>query len=118
MIKIGEPSVIDSEPTSAFMIAEEHCRLLGLDRNALWELFRRTPYMTNNLLTLLTCRMRNSNKQYEDRQRSLNSNADDAGNMEDDELRIEPDQPPRRINWHAPTNRVRSPAVAHTPVNR
>ncbi|MEM7407291.1 MAG: cyclic nucleotide-binding domain-containing protein [Pseudomonadota bacterium] len=68
----GELSVIDGEPTSAFVVAERRCRLLGLDRDALWELFRRTPYMANNLLTILTGRIRNSNKQYEELQRRMN----------------------------------------------
>ena len=65
----GELSVIDGEPTSAYVVAEQRCRLLGLDRDALWELFRRTPYLANNLLTILTRRIRNSNKQYEELQR-------------------------------------------------
>ena len=68
----GELSVIDGEPTSAFVVAEQRCRLLGLDRDALWELFRRTPYMANNLLTILTRRIRNSNNQYEELQRHFN----------------------------------------------
>ena len=59
---IGEMSVIDGEPTSAFVVAEEKCRLLGLDREALSELFRRTPYPANNMLTVLTQRIRNSNR--------------------------------------------------------
>ena len=62
---IGEMSVIDGEPTSAFVVAEDKCRLLGLDRDALWELFRRTPYLANNMLTILTQRIRNSNKSFE-----------------------------------------------------
>ena len=53
-------SVID-EPNFAFVVAEDK-RLLGLDRDALWELFRRTPYLANNMLTILTQRIRNSNK--------------------------------------------------------
>jgi CRP-like cAMP-binding protein len=65
----GELSVIDGEPTSAYVVAEQRCRLLGLDRDALWELFRRTPYLANNLVTILTRRIRNSNKQYEELQR-------------------------------------------------
>ena len=68
----GELSVIDGEPTSAFVVAEQRSRLLGLDRDALWELFRRTPYMANNLLTILTRRIRNSNNQYEELQRHFN----------------------------------------------
>ncbi|MBT6275121.1 MAG: cyclic nucleotide-binding domain-containing protein [Chromatiales bacterium] len=86
----GELSVIDGEPTSAFVVAEKQCRLLGLDRDALWELFRRTPYMANNLLAILTRRIRNSNKQYEEMQRSI-LGPEDAEEETDDDLRIEPD---------------------------
>ena len=67
----GELSVIDGEPTSAFVVAEERCRLLGLDRDALWELFRRTPYVANNLLTILSRRVRTSNVQLEEYQSRL-----------------------------------------------
>ena len=62
----GELSVIDGEPTSAFVVAESRCRLLGLDRDALWELFRRTPQIANNLLAILTRRLRATNVQLED----------------------------------------------------
>lgn len=86
----GELSVIDGEPTSAFVVAEQRCRLLGLDRDALWELFRRTPYLANNLLTILTRRIRNSNKQYEEMQKRL-SGATSEEPPVDDELTIQPD---------------------------
>ena len=48
------------------MVTEERCRLLGLDRDALWELFRRTPYIANNLLSILSRRVRTSNVQLEE----------------------------------------------------
>lgn len=67
----GELSVIDGEPTSAFVVAESRCRLLGLDREALWELFRRTPYVANNLLTILSRRVRTSNVQLEEYQGTI-----------------------------------------------
>lgn len=67
----GELSVIDRQPTSAFVVAEERSRLLGLDRDALWELFRRTPYIANNLLSILTRKVRNDNVQIEELQRQL-----------------------------------------------
>ena len=82
---IGEMSVIDGEPTSAFVVAEEKCRLLCLDRDALWELFRRTPYLANNMLTVLTQRIRNSNKSFEQMRQ-----ADDATDSEDNSLDLEP----------------------------
>ena len=86
----GELSVIDGEPTSAYVVAEQRCRLLGLDRDALWELFRRTPYLANNLLTILTRRIRNSNKQYEELQRRASGvEAPEDDNDDSDELKIE-----------------------------
>ncbi len=84
----GEMSVIDGEPTSAYVVAETRCRLLGLDRDALWELFKRTPYVANNLLTILTRRIRTSNLQLEQFQRRA-AGLDDS-EPEDPDLRIEP----------------------------
>ena len=59
---IGELSVIDGEPTSAFVAADQRCRLLAIDRDSLWELFRRTPYVAYNMLSVLTHRIRKSNE--------------------------------------------------------
>ena len=58
----GELSVIDGEYTSAFVVTETPCRIMGLDGDVLWELFRRTPYVAHNLLSMLAKRLRNSNK--------------------------------------------------------
>ena len=72
----GELSVIDGEPASAFVVAETRCRLLGLDRDALWELFKRTPYIANNLLAILSRRVRTSNVQLEEYQMRLKEHED------------------------------------------
>ena len=58
----GELSVIDGDYTSAFVVTETPCRILGLDGDVLWELFRRTPYVAHNLLSMLAKRLRYSNK--------------------------------------------------------
>ncbi len=58
----GELSVIDSEPTSAYVVAQTKCRLLGIDQEGLWEMFRRTPHVANNLLAQLTRRVRSTNE--------------------------------------------------------
>lgn len=77
---VGELSVIDGEPTSAYVVAEGRCRLLGLDRLALWAMFKRSPHIANNLLSILTTRIRNSNKQFEALRRSSEGQpADDTG---------------------------------------
>mgnify|MGYP001292219964 FL=1 len=58
----GELSVIDGEYTSAFVVTETPCRIMGIDGDVLWELFRRTPYVAHNLLSMLTKRLRDSNR--------------------------------------------------------
>jgi len=67
----GELSVIDGDYTSAFVITETPCRIMGLDGDILWELFRRTPYVAHNLLATLAKRLRNSNKVIEGLQARL-----------------------------------------------
>ncbi|MAP11319.1 MAG: hypothetical protein CMQ61_04620 [Gammaproteobacteria bacterium] len=67
----GELSVIDGGTTSAFVVTETACRIVGLDGDNLWELFRRTPYVAHNLLTTMAQRIRNSNTVIEDLQRQL-----------------------------------------------
>ncbi len=67
----GELSVIDGEPTSAFVIAKTNCKVVGLDRNALWNLYKRSPYIAHNLLNTLARRVRNSNNLIEHLQREL-----------------------------------------------
>ena len=71
----GELSVIDGEYTSAFVVTETPCRIVGLDGNILWELFRRTPYVAHNLMSTLARRLRDSNKVIEDLQRRLREQA-------------------------------------------
>ena len=58
----GELSVIDGLPASAYVVAESRCRLLGLDRDALWRLFGKSPHVASNLLAILTQRLRASNE--------------------------------------------------------
>jgi len=67
----GELSVIDGEYTSAFVVTETPCKIIGIDGDILWELFKRTPYVAHNLLNTLARRIRNSNKVIEDLQRQL-----------------------------------------------
>jgi CRP-like cAMP-binding protein len=69
----GELSVIDGEYTSAFVVTETPCRIMGLDGEVLWELFKRTPYVAHNLLSMLAKRLRNSNKVIESLQGKIKS---------------------------------------------
>lgn len=79
----GEFAVIDGQPASAFVVAETPCRLLGLNREALWEMLGRSPYVANNLLGILTRRMREANSHMKVLQRRLGEN------VPDDELIID-----------------------------
>ena len=72
----GELSVIDGGPTSAFVVTETACRIVGLDGDNLWELFKRTPYVAHNLLNTMARRIRNSNTVIEDLQRQLAGKTD------------------------------------------
>ena len=69
----GELSVIDGEYTSAFVVTETPCRIMGIDGEVLWELFKRTPYVAQNLLSMLAKRLRNSNKVIESLQGKIKS---------------------------------------------
>ncbi|MCH9674992.1 MAG: cyclic nucleotide-binding domain-containing protein [Gammaproteobacteria bacterium] len=61
----GELSVLDNKPASAYVVAESPCRLLAIDRDSLWELFQRSPYIANNMLSILSKRIRTSNQTIE-----------------------------------------------------
>ena len=52
----GEISLISGEPTSAFVIADENCRVLLLDEETMWSLLDSSP-LTSNLLLLLSKRL-------------------------------------------------------------
>ena len=67
----GELSVIDGEYTSAYVVTETPCRIMGLDGDVLWELFTRTPYVAQNLLATMAKRLRNSNKVIENLQSKI-----------------------------------------------
>ena len=67
----GELSVIDGEYTSAYVVTETPCRIMGLDGDVLWELFKRRPYVAQNLLATMAKRLRNSNKVIENLQSKI-----------------------------------------------
>ena len=80
----GEFAAIDGEPASAFVVAETPCRLLGLNRDALWEMFGRSPHVANNLLSILTRRMRKANQQIKALQRQLGESVPEPDSIIDD----------------------------------
>src|SRR5262245_50887192 len=56
----GEMSVIDAQPASAYVVARSQCRLLGIDKDSWWEMFRRTPNIAVNLMSILARRIRDT----------------------------------------------------------
>jgi len=59
---IGEMSIIEERLTSAYVIAEEECRLLALTEAMFWETLLSYPAAVRNLLQMLSKRMRNHNR--------------------------------------------------------
>ena len=55
---VGEMSVIDNQPTSAFVVADEDSRLMVMDEDILWSLVQSSHAAACNLLFTLTKRVR------------------------------------------------------------
>ena len=55
---VGEISVVDGQPTTAYVVAEEDCRVLVLDKSTLWSLFEASPRIAHNLLYIVVQRLR------------------------------------------------------------
>ena len=47
---MGEISVVDGQPTTAYVVADKDCRVLVLDESTLWSLFEASPRIAHNLL--------------------------------------------------------------------
>ena len=58
---VGELSIIDGQPTSAYVVADERCRLLVLNEKTLWSLVESSPVVARNLLFILSRRLRHGN---------------------------------------------------------
>jgi diguanylate cyclase (GGDEF)-like protein len=58
---VGELSVMEGVPASAFVVAAEHTRLLELDEQRFWNLVNASHDFTINLMTLLAQRLRANN---------------------------------------------------------
>ena len=59
---IGELSIIDGKPVSAYVVAERGCRLLIVPQDAFWARILPSPGIARNLLRVLTERMRSNNE--------------------------------------------------------
>lgn len=57
---VGEMSVIDKQPTSAFVIADTACRIMMMDEDILWSLVQSSHAAACNLLFILTNRLRHA----------------------------------------------------------
>jgi len=55
---VGEISVVDGEPTTAYVVAEENCRVLVLDESTLESLFETSSHIAHNLLYIVVQRLR------------------------------------------------------------
>lgn len=67
---VGELSVIDGQPTSAYVVAETDSTVLAIDEQLLWILVQSSHAIASNLLFTLTKRLRFGNQIiFEDRER-------------------------------------------------
>ena len=55
---VGEISVVDGQPTTAYVVADEDCRVLVLDESTLWSLFEASTRIAHNLLFIVVQRLR------------------------------------------------------------
>jgi diguanylate cyclase (GGDEF)-like protein len=58
----GEMSILDSKPVSAFVIAQENCRLMVIRQETVWALINASHGVARNLLYILSGRMRYDNE--------------------------------------------------------
>jgi sigma-B regulation protein RsbU (phosphoserine phosphatase) len=55
---VGEMSIIDRQPVSAYAVAQGPSRLLAIPENTFWELVSSSPVVAKNLLMMLSSRIR------------------------------------------------------------
>ncbi|WP_224984867.1 GGDEF domain-containing protein [Geomonas agri] len=58
----GELSVLDGKPTSAYVVADEHCRVMVMPRELVWSLATVSHAAACNLLTILSGRVRKADR--------------------------------------------------------
>ena len=58
---VGELSILDGQPTSAYVVADTDCRLLALEEQAVWSLIHSCPTVARNLLFVVSKRLRGGN---------------------------------------------------------
>jgi diguanylate cyclase (GGDEF)-like protein len=58
---VGDLSVIDGQPTSAHVVADDDCRLLALSEQNMWSLVKTSHAVAYNFLSILAHRLRKGN---------------------------------------------------------
>lgn len=58
---VGELSVLDGQPTAAYVVADRRTRLMLIDRESLWRLIYTSHVVAKNLLYMLSARVRHDN---------------------------------------------------------
>ncbi len=58
---VGELSIIDTRPPSAYVVAATACRLLAITRDLMWRMVAQQPAVGANLLHILADRIRQNN---------------------------------------------------------
>lgn len=58
---VGELSIIDNQLTSAYVIADDVCRVLEINEQATWALVEASHSVAKNLMRILTRRLRDGN---------------------------------------------------------
>ncbi len=61
---LGEMALIDSCDRSATAVARTNCKLVMIDRKRFEFMMQNTPYFANQLLRIITQRLRNMNYQF------------------------------------------------------
>lgn len=59
---VGEMSMLGGEPVSAYAIAASDCELLAIEHSVMWELINSSHAAANNMLNILTRRIRHTNE--------------------------------------------------------
>jgi diguanylate cyclase (GGDEF)-like protein len=59
---VGEMSMLEQAPVSAYVIAATNCKLLAIDHASMWELIDNSHAAAHNMLNILTSRIRNTNQ--------------------------------------------------------
>ena len=59
---VGEISVIDQQPASTNVVADEPCRLMVMDEDTLWSLIQSSHAAARNLLFILASRLRHADQ--------------------------------------------------------